>query len=330
MPRVSVIIPNYNHERYLKQRIDSVLNQTYQDFELIILDDQSKDNSKTVIETYRSHPKVSQIVYNNVNSGSTFKQWNKGIKLAQGELIWLAESDDDASKFFLEEMVSRFDQNPKLGIVYCDSYYINEQSAKIKCTHLWKNERFSTTRWDHDFENSGINEVNNYLIFHNIIDNASSALFKKETLFKAGLADESFRYAGDMYLYTKLLLISDVAYVSKPLNYFREHAVNTSKESFVNGLKYLELVLIYNKIILNNKKINQETRKRKDNQLIDDYKFFVSIHLKNNDRISALVKGHYRLIKSNWFNSIKLFAGVFKSFLYKTANIRPKKFIETT
>jgi len=179
MPNVSVIIPNYNHAPYLNQRIDSVLNQTYQDFELIILDDKSTDNSKEVIESYRSHPKVSQIVYNEINSGSTFKQWNRGIRLAKGELIWLAESDDDASEFFLEEMVSRFNQNSNLGIVYCDSYYINEKNKKLKRTHLWKNERFSSTRWNNDFINTGINEVNNYLIYHNVIDNASSALFKK-------------------------------------------------------------------------------------------------------------------------------------------------------
>lgn len=324
---VTVIIPNYNHERYLKQRIDSVLNQTYQDFELIILDDKSTDNSKEVIELYRSHPKVSKIVYNEINSGSTFKQWNKGIKLAQGELVWLAESDDDASEFFLEEMVARFNQNPTLGIVYCDSYYMNEQSEKLQCTHIWKNERFTTNRWDNDFINTGINEVNNYLIFHNVIDNASSALFKKEILFKAGLADESFRYAGDMFLYMKVLLLSDVAYVAKPLNYFRDHPVNTSKESFVNGLKYLELVLIYNKIILNNKSINKATRENKYQQALNDYKFFVSIHLKSTKTFPSLIKGHYRLLKSNWFDSVKLFVGVLKSVLRKTAK---SKFQKTT
>ena len=78
---VSVIIPNYNHAKYLEQRIDSVLNQSYQDFEVIILDDCSKDNSRDVIEKYRSHERVSHIVYNEQNSGGTFNQWNKGLSL---------------------------------------------------------------------------------------------------------------------------------------------------------------------------------------------------------------------------------------------------------
>ena len=317
--KVSVIIPNYNHERYLKQRIESVLNQTYQDFELIILDDKSTDNSKAIIEQYRSHPKLTQIVYNEVNSGSTFKQWNKGIKLAQGELIWLAESDDDASEFFLEEMVSRFEQNSALGIVYCDSYYINEQSEKIKCTHIWKNERFSTTRWNNDFENSGINEVNNYLIFHNVIDNASSALFKKEMLFKAGLADESFRYVGDLFLYMNVLMLSDVAYVSKTLNYFREHNTNTSKEAFTNGLKPLEVLLTYTKIILKNKNISKETRIKGHQYAIENYKYFNYLTLNRNKDTRSFIKGNFKLINSNWIYSFKLLAAILKGKIFKTS-----------
>lgn len=315
---VSVIIPNYNHAPYLKQRIDSVLNQTYQDFELIILDDKSTDNSKEVIESYRSHPKVSQIVYNEVNSGTTFKQWNKGIRLAKGELIWLAESDDDASEFFLEELAAKFNQNPNLGIVYCDSYYMNEKGEKLQCTHIWKNERFNTNRWDTDYENNGVKEVNGYLIFHNIIDNASSALFKKEMLFKAGLADESFRYAGDMFLYLKVLLISDVAYINKPLNYFRDHLVNTSKESFLNGQKPLESVLSYVKIINQNKnKISIETRRKSDVQAVENYRYFVHVTLNMNKDFTTFMKGNLKLIKSNYKCYINLSKLYFKSKLSK-------------
>lgn len=79
MLKVSVIVPNYNHALFLEQRIESILNQTFQDFEVIILDDCSTDNSKKIIEKYRTHPKVSKIIYNDVNSGNTFKQWNTGI-----------------------------------------------------------------------------------------------------------------------------------------------------------------------------------------------------------------------------------------------------------
>ena len=82
-PTVSVIIPNYNHAPYLRQRIDSVLQQDYQDFEVILLDDCSKDDSRQVLENYRDHPKVSHVVYNEQNTGNTFIQWERGINLAE-------------------------------------------------------------------------------------------------------------------------------------------------------------------------------------------------------------------------------------------------------
>ena len=95
MPTVSVIVPNYNHARYLRQRIESVLGQTYQDFEVILLDDCSTDESRSVLGEYAKDPRV-RIEFNEKNSGSTFKQWNKGVRLARGEYIWIAESDDYA------------------------------------------------------------------------------------------------------------------------------------------------------------------------------------------------------------------------------------------
>src|SRR5262245_4202511 len=100
-PKVSVIIHNYNHCRYLGQRIDSVLNQAFGDFELLILDDASTDASHEVLARYYAKPRV-RIVVNTRNSGSAFPQWNRGIGLAKGDYIWIAESDDDADSHFLE------------------------------------------------------------------------------------------------------------------------------------------------------------------------------------------------------------------------------------
>ena len=88
--KVSIIVPNYNYERYLKERINSILNQTYTDYELILLDDASTDNSAELLAKYKNHPKVSHVIINKENSGSPFKQWMKGILLAKGEWIWIA------------------------------------------------------------------------------------------------------------------------------------------------------------------------------------------------------------------------------------------------
>ena len=91
---VSVIIPNYNHAAYLRQRIDSVLNQTYRNFEVVILDDCSSDHSREIIESYRESERVTKIIYGDKNSGSTFEKFERVISVESGEFIWIAESDD--------------------------------------------------------------------------------------------------------------------------------------------------------------------------------------------------------------------------------------------
>ena len=77
--QVSVIVPNYNYARYLPMRIESILNQTFTDFELILLDDASTDESVSVLEKYRNNKHVSHIVVNEQNTGSPVQQWMKGI-----------------------------------------------------------------------------------------------------------------------------------------------------------------------------------------------------------------------------------------------------------
>ncbi|MGL4332344.1 MAG: glycosyltransferase family 2 protein, partial [Bacteroidales bacterium] len=128
---VSVIIPNYNHAKYLNERIDSIINQTFQDFEIIILDDKSSDESKIIIEHYRDHPKVSHIVINKQNSGSPFIQWKKGIDLAKGDLIWIAESDDCAAPTFLEECVNHLVNNTDTVFCFSESFFVDENSNII-------------------------------------------------------------------------------------------------------------------------------------------------------------------------------------------------------
>ncbi len=79
MPKVSVVIPNYNHAPFLDQRIQSVLAQTYQDFDIIFLDDASTDESQRVFSCYEQDPRIAAH-FNPVTSGTPFRQWNKGMR----------------------------------------------------------------------------------------------------------------------------------------------------------------------------------------------------------------------------------------------------------
>src|SRR5206468_9731239 len=117
MPTVSVVVPNYNHARYLRRRIDSILSQTYQDFELILLDDSSTDNSREILDSYLDNAKV-RIEYNDKNSGTVFKHWNKGVRMACGQYIWMAESDDYADPRFLARMVPILEVQTEVTFAY--------------------------------------------------------------------------------------------------------------------------------------------------------------------------------------------------------------------
>lgn len=131
MSKVSVIVPCYNHARFLKQRIDSILNQTYQDFELILLDDHSTDDSYSICLSYKDNPHVVHVETNKQNSGKPFKQWEKGIRLAKGEYIWIAESDDYAGKEFLSNTVCLLDQHPEARLCLTGSYIVDEKGESI-------------------------------------------------------------------------------------------------------------------------------------------------------------------------------------------------------
>lgn len=244
MPLVSVIIPNYNHAPYLKQRIDSVLEQTFQDFEVIILDDCSTDNSKEIIESYRSHPKVVLIEYNTINSGSTFKQWKKGIDLAQGEYIWIAESDDWAEKEFLKEMINEIRNFKDVGISYCKSIPVDKDNLIIGNLDEFYN-KLDSIRWNKNYTNFGNLEVENYFIHLCEIVNASSTIIKRE-LFERITIRTDFRYAGDWMAYIMLLRFTNIMYISKNMNYHRSHANNVrSKINQFQSVYEVTLVLHY-------------------------------------------------------------------------------------
>ena len=241
---VSVIVPNYNHAKYLKQRIDSILNQTYQDFELIILDDCSTDDSRTIINEYVSRVQNISSHYNSSNSGSAFKQWDHGVKKSKGEFIWIAESDDFAEPGFLEKALVILNKNKNIGLVYCNSKVIDEQKESEYLTSDLK-KKLHKSKWSNDYINIGLNEMSEYLYIRNTINNVSGVLFRKSKYVEAGFADLSMKYCGDWFLYIRMMLISDIAYLSSPLNAFRLHSNSSSNEYFTKGTYLLEVLRVY-------------------------------------------------------------------------------------
>ncbi len=235
MPKVSVILPNYNHARYLDQRIQSVLNQTYQDYEVIYIDDASTDNSNAVFAKYADDPRI-RAIFNRTNSGSPFKQWNTGIRHAVGDYVWIAESDDFSDPRFLHTLVPILDDHPQLGLAYCQSYQISKEGDCFSTMHWWTDD-LHRTRWRQNYINNGLDECEKYLLFKNTIPNASAVLIRKSAIERVGYADESLLLCGDWLTWIKVLLQADIAFSADILNYFRMHNAsvrqNTSPDRFL-------------------------------------------------------------------------------------------------
>jgi hypothetical protein len=150
-------------------------------------------------------------------SGSAFPQWNRGIAMAQGEYVWIAESDDSADVRFLETLVSILDEDLELGLAYSLSKLIDKDGAEIGNSLNWTQD-LHPRRWVSDFRNAGRDEVQKYLICKNSIPNASAVLSRLSVWRQVAPVDASFKLCGDWLHWGKMLLVSDVAYIAQQLN----------------------------------------------------------------------------------------------------------------
>lgn len=295
MPKVSVIIPNFNHACYLDVRLSSILDQTFQNFEIILLDDCSTDNSKDIIERYRNHPKISHINYNSINTGNTFKQWDAGIRKSNGEFIWIAESDDFCEKTFLENAVNSLDRNSNVGLVYCQSWKIDEFDT-IKGSWLGWTKDLNDGLFQKDFAYNGVTFVENFLIHKNVIPNASAVVFRKNIYFNIDGVNYDIKYCGDWFLWLKIALVSDVAYISEPLNYFRCHqksVIYKASQSLPDSVSYSErfdrtMRKIYSHWLKGHEGNINNIRVKNNLYISKEYLAEAKWHLNQNDRIHSV------------------------------------------
>jgi glycosyltransferase involved in cell wall biosynthesis len=234
-PETSVIVPNYNHAPYLAQRIDSVLAQTCQDFELILLDDGSSDGSREVLERYRGHPKVAHLACNESNSGSTFKQWEKGIGLARGRYVWIAESDDWCEPTFLETVLEGLRADPDCVLGYCQAYFVGPGGV---LNWQSRHDRLAETLYGRDFIRRHMAPTSIY--------NASMAVWRKDGYERVPKDYVGYRFCGDWLFWIGLARLGKVHISGKLLAYYRQHPHNVSTGVYRSGLNFVEEMKVAN------------------------------------------------------------------------------------
>jgi glycosyltransferase involved in cell wall biosynthesis len=264
IPLVTIIVPNYNHGDFLSKRLDSIFQQTFRDFEVILLDDASDDNSVNILQEYANkyNEKISHFIINKINTGSPFKQWEKGIRLAKGSYIWIAESDDWAELDFLEKLLSNNKTDNNTVIIFSNSNVIENNEIKMTMVDdIMSGESSLSFPGEYIIRSWILRSVNPQIR----IGNASSAIFKKDHAIKflatEGLNFVKFKKAGDRFFWAALLVDHNAVFVEKPLNNFRRHINATTFSSNRNNLILLNDILENLKVINSLKKYNKFDRK---------------------------------------------------------------------
>lgn len=237
MPLVSVVVPNYNYEKFLPQRLQSIAEQTYKNIEIIILDDCSTDNSMQVIESFaKNESRIASIVRNDKNSGSPFKQWQKGILMAKGEFVWIAESDDYAERNFLSECVEQLLLNSNATLCYTGSDAINENNNMLNTDFdNWtdKHQKHRTSTYN------GNQFVKQNMYWLNYIYNASCVVFRRSAALDVQNSKwVNMQSCGDWHFWTEMAMQGDVVTIREKLNKFRRHTNSVTAQSSSTDAKF--------------------------------------------------------------------------------------------
>ena len=222
-PKVTVLVPSYNHGGYLRKRIESIMAQTYRNFELIVIDDCSIDDSAAIIASLQKTYGFRHMV-NKKNSGTPFAAWEYIISVANGDYIWICESDDYANPDFLDCAVEAITNVPDAVVAYCDSWIIDENGHPVDHTDAYFHDIWRETRWDKSFVQNGEEELNHFQLRGQTVPNMSSMLISI-TAFKKAFNPlmKKFKLTGDWLFVGLLMKHGAVVYFKKTLNYYRRH-----------------------------------------------------------------------------------------------------------
>src|SRR5262249_51344336 len=211
-PAVSVVMSVFNGEKYLRQAVDSILNQTFRDFEFIIIDDGSTDHSKEILEKYATKDSRVHLI-SRENRGES-KSRNEAVALAQGELIAMMDADDICQPERLETQITFLNAHPSCGCVGSSVIYINGRGQKLFVRHMPENH--AEICQAHLMGYGG-------MIVH------PSAILKRSALDFAAGYDETFSAASDYDLWCRIAVKYELANLQIPLLLYRYHSAGITQ-----------------------------------------------------------------------------------------------------
>ena len=269
-PAISAVVPNYNYARHLHARLDSIINQTYPPREVLFLDDCSSDNSVEIASDILHRSGLSyRIITNSTNQG-TYRQWLRGLAEAKGDLVWIAEADDDCAPQLLEVLVKKFEQ-PGVVLAYCQSKQIDEAGRELAPDYLEYTAEISETKWRHSYERSGVDEIRDTLVIKNTIPNVSAVLMRRTDLSGIEQRLVALKNAGDWLLYAHLLEGGDIAFVPEALNFHRRHGSSVTIGK--GGLNLMREILIVQQHLLERHSVTPGVERQMELSLQRTYEY---------------------------------------------------------
>jgi len=224
-PLVTILIPAYNHAAYIEECILSVLNQTYDNLEIIIINDGSTDDTESVIKNVIDNKNsISNIEYYSQDNQGVCKTLNRGIKLAEGKYIASIASDDVWVTDKIEKQVDFLEKNNDVGLVFTDTFFIHDQSkASLKHTDYKPEIK--------KYFLNGIQNVNihNKLLYDCFIP-AVSVMMRKDCLDIVGYYDEELK-SEDYNMWLRFTMLYPIGFIDEPLAYQRKHDNNASNNA---------------------------------------------------------------------------------------------------
>lgn len=238
---VSVIVASYNHADFLPQRMESLLSQSYEKLEILVIDDCSPDASVQVLRGYVYDDRV-RLIERPVNGGWV-RVSNQGIESSTGKYILLANCDDACESEMIARLVTALELNPTAGVAFCRSLMTDEKGRVIGDDFSIRSTAFRE-RCASDTLLDG-REACRLLLDSCIIPNLSAALFRRSTFHAVGLFSDNYRVCCDWDLFFRVASRFDIAYVAQPLNHFRQHArtIRSSTRDRIVYDEYFRLLL---------------------------------------------------------------------------------------
>lgn len=233
-PKISVCIPNYNYGRYITEAIESVLCQTFEDFELVIVDNCSNDNSIDIIKKFSTSDSRLKCFFNKQNVGMA-NNWNLCLNYARGEYIKILCADDLLMPSYLENTIDAFMNHPSAVMVSCARSITNEYLERIMVLSYS----------DRNMVEKGADVIKRCIQGGNLIGEPTATIFKKSAASRG--FDPNYKHLIDFEMWLHLLETGDYVFIPDELCLFRQHDNQGTKYNF-RSLEFVDdEINIYNK-----------------------------------------------------------------------------------